>query len=240
MSKDNKYYALDLETTGLNPKLNKITEIGVVLVEDGVICDRYETLVKPGVKLTPEVTKITGITDDMLKDATEPADAIRGLLDFMKEDYPLLGHGILFDYAFLKVCAVNNGIPFQRDGICTLMIARAYYPQLESKSLPSLSAHFGLKHVSHRAMEDALAAHELYQLFREDCLKNKMDEKILQAHPLNYQVKKQVPATASQKERLKNMIARHALQVPYEIDTLTKSEASRYIDKIILKYGKGN
>ena len=87
-------------------------------------------------------------------------------------------------------------------------------------------------------MADALAAHQLYQLFREDCIKNQKDENVLLPHALVYQVKKQGPATTRQKERLRNMIERHGLQVPYEIDTLTKSEASRYTDKIILEYGK--
>ena len=176
----------------------------------------------------------------MLLDAMEPKIAIQGLLAFMKDGYPLLGHNILFDFSFLKTCAVNNGMAFQREGICTLRIARTYHPGLESKSLSSLCGHFSLEHVPHRAIQDALAAHELYGVFQKDCMESQKDENVLLPRPLIYQVKRQGPATVSQKERLKDMIERHGLRVPYQVEALTKNEASRYIDKIILEYGKGN
>ena len=73
---------LDLETTGLNPRTDKIIEIGALLVEDGEILDTFSTFVSPGRKLLPQTTEITGITDEMLEHAPVFADIAEKLLAF--------------------------------------------------------------------------------------------------------------------------------------------------------------
>ena len=88
------YIAIDLETTGLSPKLDRIVEIGAVRVEDGQITDELKLFVDPGRELPARITELTGITQDMLKDAVSQETAIRQVTDFC-EDLVLLGHNSL-------------------------------------------------------------------------------------------------------------------------------------------------
>ena len=125
----NSYIALDLETTGLEARLDKITEIAALRVVDGRVEERFVTLVNPGRQLGERITVLTGITDDMVKDAPAIEDMIGDVVRFCG-NLPLLGHNILFDYAFLKRAAVNSGLDFEREGIDTLGICRLFMPCL--------------------------------------------------------------------------------------------------------------
>lgn len=95
------YVSLDLETTGLNPKLDKIIEIGMVKVCDGEITAQMETFVNPGRALEQRIVELTGIEDKQLADAPEIAEILPEALAFIGDDI-LLGHGVLFDYSFMK------------------------------------------------------------------------------------------------------------------------------------------
>lgn len=117
------YIALDLETTGLHPSEDRILEIGAVKVVNGEITDRYETLVNPGMAISPRIQELTGINDAMAATGKDTKTAITELLEFC-EELPLLGHNILFDYSFVKKNAVNLGLTFEKDGVVTLKIAR--------------------------------------------------------------------------------------------------------------------
>lgn len=139
-----KAVVLDLETTGLNPRTDKIIEIGALLVEDGEILDTFSTFVSPGRKLLPQTTEITGITDEMLEHAPVFADIAEKLLAFLGE-HVLLGHSIISDYAFLKKALVNEqpkGFAFERNGLDTLKIARRFLPAEQKKALSALTAYF--------------------------------------------------------------------------------------------------
>lgn len=95
------YVSIDLETTGLNPKRDRIIEIGAIRVEQGQIVEEFSTFVDPGRKLEERITELTGIRDEDLADAPQLDEVFPKLLEFMGE-LPLLGHSILFDYSFLK------------------------------------------------------------------------------------------------------------------------------------------
>lgn len=155
------YVSLDLETTGLNPKEDSIIEIGAVKVLNGKVVDKYDTFVIPAKKLSERVEKLTGITEQDLKTGLPLERAIAEILEFVGE-LPLLGHRILFDYSFLKRAAINQKLTFEKEGIDTLRIARAFLPELPSKRLEDLCAHYGIEYRAHRAGEDADAARQLY------------------------------------------------------------------------------
>ncbi|MDD2972707.1 MAG: 3'-5' exonuclease [Lachnospiraceae bacterium] len=247
------YVSLDLETTGLYPKQDRIIEIGAVKVVEHEVVDTYVTFVNPGRNLTEKVRELTGITGEDLAAAPFIEDCIQDLLEFTGE-LPLLGHSVLFDYSFVKRAAVNVGKTFDKEGIDTLQIARKYLPELESRNLGYLCRYFGIAHEEHRALGDALATHELYQIlwgrFRQNDTvpENEVpqeqreismpEDKIFLPHPLHYQVKKEGPITKHQKERLYELIERHKLTVDYQVEHLTKNEASRYTDKILATYGR--
>lgn len=230
------YVAVDLETTGLNPKTDRMIEIGAVRVEGGEITDTFTSIINPHRKLEERVRTLTGITDEQLADAPEPEDVMKDFLEFAG-DAVLLGHRILFDYSFLKKAVVNLRISYEREGIDTLKIARKYLPALESRSLPFLCRHYEIAYTPHRALEDAGAAHMLY-LKLADEFGSEAAAKDFKPQPLIYQVKKEAPASKHQRERLCELIDRHKLIVDYEIDSLSKNEVSRYTDKILAKYGR--
>lgn len=228
------YTAIDLETTGLDPKQDKIIEIGAVKVVQGQVRETYSTLVKPGRKLSETVMNLTGITDEMLTEAMETEQAISELLAFTGDDI-ILGHSILFDFSFMKRCAVNHGLSYEAYAIDTLKIARKYLQNLPSRSLPALCEYYGIKRQSHRALEDVLATVELYDKL---CEQYYNDSEEFAPQKLIYQVKRESPATKRQKENLERIIRYHGITVDYEIEKLTRNEASRYMDHIILQYGK--
>ena len=155
------FTAIDTETTGLNPKLDRIIEIGAVKVRDGKITDRFESLINPGRKLDERIVQLTGITQEDLKIAPDIAEVLPSLLSFIGDDV-LLGHKILFDFSFLKRAAVNQHLIFEKRGIDTLKLARRFLPELESKRLTSLCEYYGIAYDAHRAASDAVAATELY------------------------------------------------------------------------------
>lgn len=229
------YVVVDLETTGLNPKEDKIIEIGAIKIEGGQQADTFRTLVNPGRILSERVQNITHLTDKDLEEAPYIEEVIPKYLEFAGE-YPLVGHRILFDFSFLKRAAVNCGFSYERDGVDTLRIARICLPELESRSLPNLCRHFGIAHQAHRAFGDAKATLELFQILTERFYEE--NDKLFQPRELKYQVKKEQPATKSQKKHILKLLKYHSLTSEYDLDRITRREASRYADSIILHYGR--
>jgi DNA polymerase-3 subunit alpha (Gram-positive type) len=232
----NAYVCIDLETTGLNPKLDKIIEIGAIKVRDGKVVDTFSSYVNPGRKLEERIVELTGITQSQVDGAEEITTILPGLLNFL-EDLPLLGHRVLFDYSFLKKAAVNQKLTLEKQGIDTLRIARCFLPQLEKRSLEFLCKYYEIPHIAHRAYADAEATSLLYQKLAKEFYEK--DSRIFVPQPLHYAAKKETPATKAQKERLNRLIEQHGLVVDYDVEMLSRSEASRYMDKIYEKYGRG-
>lgn len=234
------YVCIDLETTGLNPKTDKIIEIGVVKVENNLIVEEWETLVNPDRKLEERIVALTGIRDEQLMSAPMIEEVLPKLLE-MIGDYVLLGHSVLFDYSFIKKAAVNRKLSFEKQGIDTLKIARKYLADLESRSLPYLCEHYGIEHSAHRALHDAKATVELYRKLTEQFYEREeaeQDKSLFRPKTLRYQAKRDTPITIPQKEQLYKLVDRHKLIIDYDIEKLTRSEASRRIDRLLAEYGR--
>lgn len=227
------YVSLDLETTGLNPKIDKIIEIGAVKVIEGKVVDTYSTFVNPGRTLTDDVKKLTGITDIDLENAPAIAEVLESLVIFL-EDMTLVGHRIIFDYSFVKKAATNQGLNFEKKGIDTLKIARKYLAKLESKKLDYLCGYYHIPLRAHRALEDAKATSILYEKLANAFYQ----EGDFTPSPLLYKVKKEGPITKKQKERIDFLLEKFQIQTALTISMLTKNEASRYIDKLLAKHGR--
>ena len=230
------YVALDLEMTGLNPKEDDIIEIGAVKVCQGEIVDTYSSFVLPAKKLAERITELTGITQKDVEGALPCAEAIVQILDFIGE-LPLLGHSILLDYSFLKRAADNQKLIFEKEGIDTLRIARCCLKEAPSKRLEELCARYGIRHRAHRALADAQATMELYCKMAE-AFYNQENQTLFEPVKLIYKVKRESPVTKRQKERLYELVEKHRLTVEYDIEKLTRNQASRYTDKILEKYGR--
>jgi len=232
----NTYVAIDLETTGINPKNDRIIEIGAVKVDDGEISDSFTTFINPQMSIPPRIQELTGITMKMVQMAPTIEGVLPDLLAFC-EEYPLLGHNIIFDFSFVKHKAVNQGLTFERTGIDTLAIARQTLKQLESKRLGALCEHYQIETKrSHRATDDALAAHLLYQQLRHDFAIKRPELFVDKA--LIHKVKKQGGITTRQKDYLNDLLKYHKIEIDVQIDSLTKNEASRLIDKTIFENGR--
>lgn len=111
-----RYIAVDLETTGLDAKRDRIIEIGAVRVENGQKTASFHTMINPRRALEERIVRLTGISDEMVENAPDIGDKIGEFLDFCGQ-LPLLGHHVIFDYSFLKRAAVNQGLEFERAGL---------------------------------------------------------------------------------------------------------------------------
>lgn len=152
---------LDLETTGLSPRDDGITEIGVVILRAGEEPREWSTLVKPPLPVPPEIARLTGITNEMLRDApafAEVAPALTELLD----GAVLVAHNARFDYAFLKQAYAREGVSFFAPTLCTARLARELEPNLEHAGLDALIDRYRLDSADrHRALGDARLTHAL-------------------------------------------------------------------------------
>ena len=157
------YTVIDLEMTGLHPKNDAILEVGAAKIRNGEVTDTMDIFVNPGRKITQEITELTGITDEMVKEGLSPAAAFHKTAEFIGDDI-LVGHNIIFDYSFLKQQAVKEN--------------------------------------------------------------------------LIYKTKRQTPATKIQKIHLKELADYHKIELDIVWEQLTRSEASRLMDKLISQYGR--
>ncbi|WP_099469613.1 3'-5' exonuclease [Konateibacter massiliensis] len=232
----NSYIALDLETTGLNPKFARIIEIGAARIQDGKIVETYGKIVNAKTDLPQNIISLTGITQEMMEAGEALETVLAEFMDFCGDDI-LLGHNIPFDYSFMKKAAVNHAYPFERKGIDTLKLARRFLPELEKRSLESLCEYYQIEQTNkHRAYYDAIAASEVYQILLKQFYSG--NEGAFEPFQLNYEVKRESPITARQKIYLNDLIKYHKISLTVQLDSLTKNEASRIIDGIILQHGR--
>ena len=239
----NEYVVLDLEMTGLSAKTDQIIEIGALKIRDNEIIDTYACIVNAHCSVPERIVELTGITDEMVREGVEREEAIPQILAFM-DGYVLVGQNLNFDYGFLKQWAVNHKRPLEAQACDTLKIARALLPADQSKKLSSLCEYFGIERQrGHRALDDAMETWQVYEKLvelakvREDIDGGKFEE-IFSPHPLTYRAKKQTPATGHQLQRLKEYREKRQITEPIEWENLTRSEASRIMDKYVLKYGR--
>ncbi len=231
------YVCFDLETTGLDPKTDKIIEIGAVRVKGGEIVDTFQSFVNPGRMLPAKITELTGICDEDLKDAPAIEEVVPLFLEFAGDEC-FLGHSVIFDYSFMKKAVVNldGKNKYEKKGIDTLKIARKHLASLESRRLSYLCEYYGIEQNAHRALGDAVATHLLYQKLLSQFYSGNESDFVPQQ--LIYNVKRETPITKAQKERLSKLITLHNIDYLYDLDRLTRNEASRITDQILSTYGR--
>lgn len=153
-SLDTTYCVLDLETTGFSPRLEKITEIGVMKYQDGKVVDKFSCFVNPEKSIPPRVVEVTGITDDMVRDAETIDKVFPKLLEFIK-DSVLVAHNAEFDVGFLRHVARELGYEFDFTYLDTLSLAYELFPEYKTYKLGRIAKNLGIKvDVAHRALDD--------------------------------------------------------------------------------------
>lgn len=159
---DDTYVVFDIETTGLSNTQDKITEIGAVKVKNNQIIDTYSTFVNPEMPLSEKISKLTGITDDMLKDAPKIDKVINEFLDFVK-DSVLVAHNASFDVGFIRKAAFNNDIDVKNTVLDTLELSRTLFPELSKHKLDIVAKHLEVSLENHhRAVDDAMATAQIF------------------------------------------------------------------------------
>lgn len=233
----NAYVVVDIETTGAHPVKSDIIEIGAVYVENNIVKESFNELVQPNQEISSYITGITGITNEMVQNKRTIEKVLPDFIRFCKE-VPLIGHNImLFDYRMLKAKATMQGLPFEKQGLDTLIISRKMLKELPSRRLGDLCTYYAINlERAHRAYEDAFATYELFVHLQQDF--SLKDPKLFEPQMMQWDMPKNSPQTAKQKNYLLSLCKRHGLEVTSEMQTLTKSECSKMIDCIIHKYGK--
>ncbi len=232
------YVVIDMEMTGLSAKHNKVIEIGAVRVRSGKATDTLELFVNPQCPIPEKITELTGITDEMVAKGLPEDEAMEQLLVFMGEDV-IVGQNVNFDYSFLKQWEVNHKRKTERIGCDTLKIARHLLPPEQPKKLENLCEYFQIERVrAHRALDDAMETGLIFECLKKLAVGRPEYEKFFEPKPLVYHAKKQTPATARQIQRLKEYRSLHQITDEIHYENLTRSEASRIMDKYLVKYGK--
>lgn len=156
-SLDGEFVVFDIETTGLNPVNDTITEIGAVKVKNGEIVDTFQTFVNPEKPIPQNIVELTGITDQMVADAPTIDVVIKDFYEFIG-DASLVAHNAGFDTSFIKVASQKNNMEFNFCYIDTVEMSRALLKDVKNHKLNTITKHLNITLENHhRAIDDATA-----------------------------------------------------------------------------------
>ncbi|MFC1511294.1 PolC-type DNA polymerase III [Candidatus Margulisiibacteriota bacterium] len=178
------YVILDIETTGLEPIANEITEIGALKTNGTELKEVFSSLIKPILPIPPEITRLTGIDDELVKDAPPAKNVLTRFFDFLGSSV-LVAHNADFDLSFLKHHIKKSlGKELPNSIACTVKISRHLLPNLANHKLHTVASHFGLKIANrHRAIGDAELTYFIWEKFipmlKEKNIANKSDLDLL-------------------------------------------------------------
>lgn len=170
---------LDIETTGLSPYRHAITEIAAMKLVDGQVVEQFHSLINPKQEIPLFITRLTGITNDMVKDAPAIEEVLPSLHEFLSGAI-FVGHNVGFDHKFLDhYSRMYLNKPVTNELLCTCKLARRLHPEQPSKRLTALCEAFSLvNEQAHRAMSDVHATVQLLQHMQQ------INERTLSVHDL--------------------------------------------------------
>lgn len=152
-----RYAVIDIETTGMTPRTDRITEIAVVITDGERILEEYSTLINPERKIPYRITSITGISDEMVSEAPHFYEVAKKIVE-LTEGCIFVAHNASFDYSFIRHEYGVYNYDFQRDTLCTVRMSRKAFPGLKKYNLGSVCQHLGIPILQrHRALGDAKA-----------------------------------------------------------------------------------
>ena len=165
---EDEIVCFDIETTGLSKKYDTIIEIGAVVLKNGEITEEFNTFADPKRMLTTDITRLTGITDEMLVGAPPLEEALRAFLDFAG-DRVLAAHNAEFDMGMIAAACRKFHFPFPNASVDSLILAQNLLPELGNHKLDTVAQYLHLPAFNHhRASDDAAAvAYMLPHFFRK-------------------------------------------------------------------------
>jgi DNA polymerase III subunit epsilon len=155
---ESTFVVVDVETTGLNPAEDRITEIAMMKVQDSILQDEFSTLINPLVSIPASITSLTGIDNLMVADAPTAREVAPVIADFLG-DSVFVAHNAPFDWGFVSQTAIRErGIELSNRQLCTVKLSRRILPHLQSKSLGPVASALNITIPErHRASGDAYA-----------------------------------------------------------------------------------
>ena len=166
-----EYISFDLETTGLNPEKDKITEIAASRFVNGEFSEQFTTLINPEIPIPKNISALTGITNKMVENSPIINDVLPDLIEFIGST-PLVAQNINFDYSFINNNLSTTDSPLSENPLYdTLSLARGFIYFHNSFSLGSLCDYYGIKiENAHRAGTDALCTGKLFAYLIQEVL----------------------------------------------------------------------
>ena len=152
------FVVVDVETTGLSPMEDRMTEIAMMKVRNGVLLDEFSTLLNPLVSIPASITNLTGIDNLMVADAPTAREVVPAISDFLG-DAIFVAHNASFDWGFVSQTTVRErGMELHNPQLCTVKLSRMILPALPSKSLGPVASALNITIPErHRASGDAYA-----------------------------------------------------------------------------------
>lgn len=240
---DGTFICFDIETTGLSATRDKITEIGAVKVENGVITDTFSTFANPEMPIPQKITQLTGITDDMVKDAPSQSEAVSAFLEFAGDNV-LVAHNAPFDTSFIAKACEDMGREYNYTSIDTVAISRAILTDIKNCKLDTVAKFLRLGEFNHhRATDDA---EMLARIFINLCQRLTDDFSITKTNDINTKIAggdfKKLPTyhqiiLVKNKAGLKNLyrlISYSHLNYFYKKPRIPKSELVKYREGLII------
>ncbi len=152
------FVVVDVETTGLSPTEDRLTEISMMKIRNGVLIDEFATLINPLIPIPPYITELTGIDNLMVQDAPPAREIVPRIAEFLHESV-FTAHNAPFDWGFIYHTALRErGIELYNPQLCTARLSRKILPHLPSKSLGPVAKFMDIDiPARHRASGDAYA-----------------------------------------------------------------------------------
>ncbi|CAN5562471.1 exonuclease domain-containing protein [soil metagenome] len=163
MSLSSRFAIVDIETTGSWNASTGITEIAILIHDTKEVVDSFQTLINPESPVLPFVTRLTGITNEMLIDAPTFPEVAKKIWE-MTDNCVFVAHAVNFDYTYIHRAFKELGADFRRKKLCTVRLSRKIFPGYSSYSLGNICTSLGIQfHERHRAMGDAQATVKLFE-----------------------------------------------------------------------------
>ncbi|TAE52395.1 MAG: DNA polymerase III subunit epsilon [Bacteroidetes bacterium] len=163
MSLPLKYAIIDIETTGGDPRDNRITEIAVFLHDGEKVLDKFVSLVNPEMAIPDFIVNMTGIDNEMVRHAPRFYEIAKQVVEITR-DAVFVAHNVRFDYSFVQKEFRRLGYTFVRRQLCTVKLSRRLMPGMGSYGLRNLCEQLGIRNAArHRAEGDAAATVTLFE-----------------------------------------------------------------------------
>lgn len=180
------YTIIDIETTGLSTTYDNIIEISAVKVRDDKIVSEFSELVYSNLQLNDFIVELTGITNELLKNADKVDNVLYRFNEFIAADI-LIGHNIAFDLNFIKAKQNKNLVNYRVD---TLGLSRRVLRDVDNHKLSTIANHFNIERSIHRGLEDCIVTYKVYENLKKLIKENNLNFDLMRRDQINEYQKK--------------------------------------------------